>query len=111
MRGDKVLKLAKGFRGRAKNCVRVARERVERALQYATRDRRAHKRDFRSGWVMQIGAGAREHGVSLCGVEGRGAVCVFSRRSPGPGAAAAAVASSLDLDPPLPPPLSHPRRP
>lgn len=65
MRGDKVLKLAKGFRGRAKNCVRVARERVEKALQYATRDRRAHKRDFRSGWVVQIGAGAREHGVSV----------------------------------------------
>ena len=64
MRGDKVLKLAKGFRGRAKNCVRVARERVERALQYSTRDRRAHKREWRGGWVMQIGAGAREHGVS-----------------------------------------------
>ena len=63
MQRSKLLKLAKGFRGRAKNCVRVARERVERALQYATRDRRAKKRDFRSLWIARIGAGAREHGV------------------------------------------------
>ena len=78
MRGDKVLKLAKGFRGRAKNCVRVARERVEKALQYATRDRRSHKRDFRAGWVMQIGAGAREHGVSFSIERGEGGAVCFS---------------------------------
>lgn len=59
-----VLKLASGFRGRAGNCIRIARERVERALQYATRDRRAKKRDVRSLWIARINAGAREHGVS-----------------------------------------------
>ena len=58
-----VLKLAAGFRGRAGNCIRIARERVERALQYATRDRRAKKRGFRSLAIQRIGAGAREHGV------------------------------------------------
>jgi large subunit ribosomal protein L20 len=63
MRRQKVLALARGFRGRAKNCVRIARERVERALQYATRDRRAKKRGFRSLAIQRIGAGAREHGV------------------------------------------------
>ena len=59
-----VLKLASGFRGRAGNCIRIARERVERALQYATRDRRAKKRDVRSLSIARINAGAREHGVS-----------------------------------------------
>jgi large subunit ribosomal protein L20 len=41
MHRDKVFKLAKGFRGRAKNCIRIARERVEKSLQYAFRDRKA----------------------------------------------------------------------
>jgi len=68
MHKDKVLKLAKGFRGRAGNCIRIARERVERALQYATRDRRAKKRDVRSLWVSRINAGAREHGVRTSAV-------------------------------------------
>lgn len=63
-----VLKLASGFRGRAGNCIRIARERVEKALQYATRDRRAKKRDVRSLWIARINAGAREHGVSSCGL-------------------------------------------
>lgn len=58
-----VLKLAAGFRGRAGNCIRIARERVEKALQYATRDRRSKKRDVRSLWITRINAGAREHGV------------------------------------------------
>lgn len=65
MHKDKVLRLAKGFRGRAGNCIRIARERVEKALQYATRDRRAKKRDVRSLWVSRINAGAREHGVRV----------------------------------------------
>ena len=43
----KILKLAKGFRGRAKNCFSIARLKVEKALQYAYRDRRTRKRDFR----------------------------------------------------------------
>lgn len=60
----KILQLAKGFRGRAKNCNRIARERVEKGLQYAYRDRRQKKRDFRSLWIQRINAGAREYGVS-----------------------------------------------
>lgn len=59
-----VLKLAKGFRGRAKNCIRIARERVEKALQYSYRDRRNKKRDMRSLWIQRINAGSTEHGVS-----------------------------------------------
>lgn len=59
----KILAWATGFRGRAKNCIAIARERVEKGLQYAYRDRRAKKRDFRSLWIQRINAGAREHGV------------------------------------------------
>lgn len=63
MNKDKILKLAKGFRGRGKNCIRVARERVEKSLQYAFRDRKAKKRDMRSLWIQRINAGARQYGV------------------------------------------------
>ena len=59
----KILEWAKGFRGRAKNCIAIARERVEKGLQYAYRDRRTLKRDMRSLWIQRINAGAREHGV------------------------------------------------
>ena len=62
-RKKKVLKLAKGFRGRAKNCFTVAIERVERALQYAYRDRRAKKRDFRALWIQRINAAVRQYGI------------------------------------------------
>lgn len=65
MNKDKIFKLAKGFRGRAKNCIRIARERVEKALQYSYRDRRNKKRDMRSLWIERINAGARLHGVCL----------------------------------------------
>lgn len=61
----KILQLAKGFRGRAKNCVHLAIRRVEKALQYATRDRAQKKREMRSLWITRINAGAREHGVSV----------------------------------------------
>ncbi|URE16353.1 Cytoplasmic tRNA 2-thiolation protein [Musa troglodytarum] len=64
MNKDKIFKLAKGFRGRAKNCIRIARERVEKALQYSYRDRRNKKRDMRSLWIERINAGARLHGVN-----------------------------------------------
>ena len=63
MKADKIFKLAKGFRGRAKNTIRIARNRVEKALQYAYRDRMAKKRDFRGLWIQQINAGVREHGI------------------------------------------------
>lgn len=63
-RHKKVLKLAKGYRGRAKNCYRIALQRVEKALQYAYRDRRNRKRDFRSLWIIRINAAVREHGLT-----------------------------------------------
>lgn len=59
-----MLSLAKGFRGRGKNCIRVARERVEKALQYAYRDRKTKKRDMRSLWIQRVNAASKEHGVS-----------------------------------------------
>lgn len=62
-RHKKILKLAKGYRGRAKNCFRVAIEKVEKALRYAYRDRKARKRDFRALWIQRINAGVREHGL------------------------------------------------
>ncbi|KAJ0428412.1 putative ribosomal protein L20 [Helianthus annuus] len=62
MNKKEVFKLAKGFRGRAKNCIRIARERVEKALQYSYRDRRNKKRDMRSLWIERINAGTRVHG-------------------------------------------------
>ncbi len=60
----KILKLAKGYRGRSHNCYRIALERVEKALRYAYRDRRNKKRDFRSLWIQRINAAAREHGLT-----------------------------------------------
>lgn len=62
-RHKKILKLAKGYRGRAKNCFRVAIEKVEKALRYAYRDRRTKKRDFRALWIQRINAATREHGL------------------------------------------------
>ena len=63
-RRNRVLKLAKGFRGRRKNTYKRANEAVERALDYATRDRRQKKRDFRRLWIVRINAGARINGMS-----------------------------------------------
>mgnify|MGYP006288652583 CR=1 FL=1 len=63
-RHKKVLKQAKGFRGRKKNCFRVANEFVERAAQYQYRDRKQRKRQFRRLWNMRINAGARENGLT-----------------------------------------------
>ena len=62
-RHRKILKLAKGYRGRASTCFRVAIEKVEKALRYAYRDRRAKKRNFRALWIQRINAGARAHGL------------------------------------------------
>src|ERR1700758_3349205 len=63
-RHKKILGLAKGYRGRSSTAYRIAIERVEKALQYAYRDRRNRKRDFRSLWIQRINAGAREHGLT-----------------------------------------------
>ncbi|HMB75972.1 MAG TPA: 50S ribosomal protein L20 [Kiloniellaceae bacterium] len=63
-RHKKVVNLAKGYRGRGKNVFRVAVERVEKGLQYAYRDRRVKKRNFRSLWIQRINAAARLHGLT-----------------------------------------------
>ncbi len=62
-RHKKILKMAKGYRGRSKNCIRIAIEKVEKALRYAYRDRRNKKRDFRVLWIQRINAAVREHGM------------------------------------------------
>ena len=63
-RHKKIIGRAKGYRGRGKNVFTVAVERVEKGLQYAYRDRRVKKRNFRSLWIQRINAGAREHGLT-----------------------------------------------
>ncbi len=63
-RRNRVLKLAKGFRGRSKNTIRQATQRVEKALTYAYRDRRAKKRNFRRLWVTRIKAAANRNDLS-----------------------------------------------
>ncbi len=63
-RRNRVLKLAKGYRGRRKNCYKRANQAVERALNYSTRDRRRRRRDFRSLWIARINAAARMNGTT-----------------------------------------------
>ena len=63
-RRKKVLKQAKGYYGRRKNVHTVAKNAVEKGLQYAYRDRRQKKRNFRALWIQRINAGARLHGMS-----------------------------------------------
>ena len=75
-RHKKVLEAAMGYRGRASKSFRVAIERVEKGLQYAYRDRRRKKRDFRGLWIQRINAGVREHGMTysqfIAGVKAAG---------------------------------------
>ena len=77
-RHRKVIKAAKGARGRSKNTFRAAIQRVEKNMQYAYRDRRTRKRDFRRLWIQRINAGARLNdltystfinGLKLAGIE------------------------------------------
>lgn len=63
-RRKKILKQAKGYFGRRKNVYTVAKNAVEKGLQYAYRDRRNNKRNFRSLWIQRINAGVREYGMS-----------------------------------------------
>ncbi|MAK63288.1 MAG: 50S ribosomal protein L20 [Maricaulis sp.] len=63
-RHKKVIKAAKGYYGRRKNTFRAAVQAVEKAGQYAYRDRRAKKRNFRGLWIQRINAGARMHGLT-----------------------------------------------
>ena len=61
---NKVLKAVKGQRGRRKNTIRIARQAMEKAMQYAYRDRKAKKREFRSLWIQRINAGVRAEGLT-----------------------------------------------
>ena len=63
-RHKKILNLAKGYRGRRKNVYRIAKQAVMKAGQYAYRDRRQRKRQFRALWIARINAAAREYGLS-----------------------------------------------
>ena len=71
-RHRKVINLSKGFVGRSKNCFRSAIERLEKSMQYAYRDRRTKKRDFRRLWIIRINAAVRQHGLKysqfVCGL-------------------------------------------
>ena len=60
----KVLDAAKGYYGRRKNTIRIAKQAVEKAMQYAYRDRKNRKRVFRSLWIQRLNAAAREHGLT-----------------------------------------------
>lgn len=60
----KVLKAAKGYYGRRKSTIRVAKQAVEKALQYQFRDRKRRKRNFRALWIQRINAATREHGLN-----------------------------------------------
>jgi len=77
-RHKRVLDQAKGYYGRRKNTIRIARQAVEKAGQYAYRDRKVNKRNFRALWIQRINAAVREmgltygrfmHGVKLAGIE------------------------------------------
>ena len=63
-RHKKILALAKGYRGRRKNVYRIAKQAVMKAGQYAYRDRRQKKRQFRQLWIARINAAARQNGLS-----------------------------------------------
>src|SRR6185436_5696769 len=63
-RRNRILKLAKGYRGRRKNCYKRANQAVERALDFASRDRARRKREFRTLWIVRINAAARLSGLS-----------------------------------------------
>ncbi|MDA8253762.1 MAG: 50S ribosomal protein L20 [Rhodospirillales bacterium] len=63
-RHKKVLEQSKGFFGRSSTNYRIALERLEKSLQYAYRDRRVRKRDFRALWIQRINAAVREHGLT-----------------------------------------------
>ena len=62
-RRKKILKMAKGYRGRSKNCFSIAIQKVEKGLCYAYRDRKVRKREFRSIWIVRMNAALREMGM------------------------------------------------
>jgi large subunit ribosomal protein L20 len=93
-RRNRVLKLAKGFRGRRKNAYRRANQAVERALNYSTRDRRRRRREFRALWIVRINAAARLNGTTYSRLAGamRKAGVALDRK------VLAAIALSLPAD-------------
>ena len=103
-RHKKVLKRAKGYRGRGHSAFRIAIGRVEKGLSYAYRDRRARKRTFRALWIQRINAAARAHGLTygrfmsglrLAGIEvDRKVLADLAAREPGAFKALAERASS-----------------
>ena len=70
-RRKKIMQMAKGYFGRRKNVWTVAKNAVEKGLQYAYRDRRNKKRNFRALWITRINAGARNHGLSYSQLIGK----------------------------------------
>lgn len=70
-RRKKVLKMAKGYWGRRKNVWTVAKNAVEKGLQYAYIGRKQKKRDFRGLWIQRINAGARQYGISYSQLMGK----------------------------------------
>ncbi|WP_113652648.1 50S ribosomal protein L20 [Pedobacter namyangjuensis] len=70
-RRKKVLNMAKGYWGSRSKVFTIAKNTVEKGLQYAYRDRKVKKREFRSLWIQRINAGAREHGVSYSQLIGK----------------------------------------
>ncbi len=70
-RRKKVLNMAKGYWGARSKVFTIAKNTVEKGLQYAYRDRKAKKREFRALWIQRINAGAREHGISYSQLIGK----------------------------------------
>ena len=70
-RHKKVIKAAKGYYGRRKNTFKTAKQAVDKARQYAYRDRRVRKREFRALWIQRINAAARVHGMTYSTLMGR----------------------------------------
>ena len=70
-RRKKILKLAKGYWGSRSKVFTIAKNTVEKGLQYAYRDRKVKKREFRGLWIQRINAGARQHGISYSQLIGK----------------------------------------
>ena len=70
-RRKKILKLARGYYGSRSKVYTIAKNTIEKGLQYAYRDRKAKKREFRALWIQRINAGARQHGISYSQLMGK----------------------------------------
>jgi len=70
-RRKKILKLARGYYGSRSKVYTIAKNTIEKGLQYAYRDRKTKKREFRALWIQRINAGARQHGVSYSQLMGK----------------------------------------